>query len=35
MYSKTMAGMDSWPVYSDMQMTGSQGKSLKRGVGKV
>jgi hypothetical protein len=29
-----MAGMDSWPVYSDMQMTGSQGKSMKRGVGK-
>ena len=32
---KNMAGMDSWPVYSDMQMTESQGRSMKRGVGKV
>jgi hypothetical protein len=26
-----MAGMDSWLVYSDMQMTESQGRSMKRG----
>ena len=32
---KNMAGMDSWPVYSDMQMTESQGRSMKRRVGKV
>jgi hypothetical protein len=31
---KNMAGIDSWPVYSDMQMTRKSGEINEKGDGK-